>query len=129
MFLIVLWQPEEAVHDEVLEWFINDFAAGMRNPDLLRLRVLKLEQVSMIENGELKEKSTKGMYQYMSIWDFAVEELPWEIMVYLGSSEGWRHYVEGKQLKWQIGQYLVSRVYPDEEGGERTDSPTDKEEV
>jgi hypothetical protein len=127
MFLIVLWQPLDHVHDELIEWFINDFAAGMKNPDLLRLRIMKLQQTSAVEDGELKEKDTKDMYKYMSIWDFAVEELPWEIMVYLGSSEGWRHYVEGGLLQWQIGQYLVNRVYPDEEADERTDTPTDKD--
>jgi hypothetical protein len=119
MMLIVLWQPLPHVHDELIEWFFNVFAPGMVNPDLLRLRIFKLQQTSAVEDGELKEKDIKDMHQYMSIWDFAVEELPWEIMVYLGSSPEWMHYVEGGLLQWQIGQYLVNREYPDEEADER----------
>lgn len=55
------------------------------------------------------------MYQYMTVWEFDCEDLPWEIMVYLGSSEGWRHYVEGGYLQWQMTQYLMNRVYPEDD--------------
>jgi hypothetical protein len=33
-------------------------------------------------------------------------------LVNLASKEGWRKYVEGGQVQWEIGMYVVSRIYP-----------------
>jgi len=99
MFITVLWQPEDAVHDDFVEWFRTDFAPGMlESPELLRTRIFKLQRASLQVGGQLEEKSISEMYQYMTIWEFDCDELPWEILVYLGSSERWRYYVEGGHL-------------------------------
>jgi hypothetical protein len=123
MFIIVLWQPLDAVHDAFVEWFRTEFATGMQSPDLLRLRIFKLQHASMTENGKTEEENTKDVLRYMTVWEFGCEDLPWELMVYLSTSEGWRYYVEGGHLRWQMGQYLVNRIYPDDEGA---DSPAEK---
>ncbi|KAH8711927.1 hypothetical protein GQ44DRAFT_714134 [Phaeosphaeriaceae sp. PMI808] len=124
MFIIVLWQPAAAVHDGFVEWFQTEFAPGMLEcPELLRARILKLQHASVFENGETKEKNTNDMYQYITVWEFECDDLPWEILVYLGSSERWRYYVEGGHLQWQIAQYLVNRIYPE---NTESDSPATK---
>ena len=107
MWMIVLWQPDSEIHDEFLAWFKDEFAPGMlKNPELLRTRIFKLEHVSRIQDQEHKQVDKASRYQYMTFWEFNTEELPWEILVYLGSSEGWRYYVEGGRLSWQMGQFL-----------------------
>lgn len=99
MFITVLWQPVDAVHDDFVDWFRTDFAPGMlESPELLRTRIFKLQHATLLESETLAEKNTSAMYQYMTIWEFDCDDLPWEILVYLGSSERWRYYVEGGHL-------------------------------
>ena len=104
MWMIVLWQPNSEIHDEFLAWFKDEFAPGMlKNPELLRTRIFKLEHVSRIQDQKHKQVDKASRYQYMTFWEFNTEELPWEILVYLGSSEGWRYYVEGGRLVcWKL---------------------------
>ncbi|KAI8931530.1 hypothetical protein NX059_011187 [Plenodomus lindquistii] len=116
MWIVVRWQPVEAVHDQFVEWFTDEFAPGMlQSPELLRLRIFKVDNTSSFKDQEYEEKDSKSIFQYMTFWEFDCDDLPWEILVYLGSSERWRHYVEGGYLNWQIAQYLVNKVYPDDE--------------
>lgn len=99
MWIVVLWQPVEAVHDQFVEWFTDEFAPGMlMSPELLRLRIFKLDNAIQLRDQTYSEQDTSSMFQYMTLWEFDCEELPWEILVYLGSSERWRYYVEGGHL-------------------------------
>lgn len=99
MWIVVLWQPVEAHHDQFVQWFTDEFAPGMlESPELLRLRIFKLENASLIKDQSVEQKSPSDMYQYLTFWEFDCDELPWEILVYLGSSERWRYYVEGGHL-------------------------------
>ncbi|KAF1850364.1 uncharacterized protein K460DRAFT_327147 [Cucurbitaria berberidis CBS 394.84] len=121
MWIVVLWQPAEAVHDEFVKWFTEEFAPGLLEcPELLRTRVFKLENASLVQDQKREQQTLSSMYQYMTFWEFDCDDLPWELLVYLGSSERWRYYVEGNHLKWQIGQFLVNRIYPEEQSA---DSP------
>ncbi|KAI4702661.1 hypothetical protein J4E89_010383 [Alternaria sp. Ai002NY15] len=121
MWVVVLWQPAPEVHDEFVKWFGEEFTPGMlESPGLLRTRIFKLEHASLIQDEKYKQVDKASVYQYMTFWEFDSEELPWEILVYLGSSERWRHYVEGGLLSWQVGQFLVNNIYPDIEDA---DSP------
>jgi hypothetical protein len=115
MFLCVLWQPLDTVHDDFVEWFRGDFVPGMlESAELLRARIFKLQHASILQAGQTETKDTGKMYQYMTIWEFDCDELPWEIMIYLGSSDMWRHYVEGGYLQWQMAQYHVDQIFPEE---------------
>lgn len=99
MWIVVLWQPVDAVHDQFVEWFRDEFAPGMlESPELLRTRIFKLEKASLVKDQLREEQRVESMYQYMTLWEFDCDELPWEILVYLGSSERWRYYVEGGHL-------------------------------
>ena len=99
-----MWQPVEAAHDQFVKWFTDEFAPGMlESPELLRLRVFKLENASLIQDKKVEQKSPGSMYQYLTFWEFDCDELPWEILVYLGSSERWRYYVEGGHLVNFVG--------------------------
>ncbi|KAH8727280.1 hypothetical protein GQ44DRAFT_704781 [Phaeosphaeriaceae sp. PMI808] len=124
MWIVVLWQPIDAVHDDFVEWFRDEFVPGMLESSvLLRTRIFKLENASLVKNQKHEQQNAGSMYQYLTLWEFDCDDLPWEILVYLGSSERWRYYVEGGRLKWQISQYLVNRVYPEDEN---VDSPAAK---
>ncbi|KAF1941719.1 hypothetical protein EJ02DRAFT_404080 [Clathrospora elynae] len=113
MWIVVLWQPALAIHDEFVKWFQTEFTPGLlESPELLRTRIFKLENASLVKDQKHEQVDTESMYQYMTFWEFDCDELPWEILVYLGSSERWRYYIEGGHVKWQIGQYLVNRMYP-----------------
>ncbi|CAG5141878.1 uncharacterized protein ALTATR162_LOCUS1032 [Alternaria atra] len=121
MWIVVLWQPAPEVHDEFVQWFRDEFAPGMvESPELLRARIFKLEHASKIQDQKHEQVDKASVHQYMTFWEFGSEELPWEILIYLGSSERWRYYVEGGHLKWQVGQFLVNNIYPDIEDA---DSP------
>ncbi|CBX96112.1 hypothetical protein LEMA_P110310.1 [Plenodomus lingam JN3] len=115
MWVVVRWQPVDAVHDEFVEWFTEEFAPGMlESPELLRMRLFRVDNTSSFKNQEYEERDLKAVFQYMTFWEFDCDELPWEILVYLGSSERWRYYVEGGYVNWQIAQYLVNKIYPDD---------------
>lgn len=112
MWVVVLWQPVPSVHDEALEWFVSDFIPGMfESPELLRARLFKLEHAANIRGQKHGDVDKESLLQYMTIWEYDAEELPWEVLVYLGSSERWRYYAEGQLLTWEIAQYLVTRNY------------------
>jgi hypothetical protein len=114
MLLTVLWQPVPAKHDDFVSWLSGEFIPNMlESPEVLRTRIFKLQHASVFADGKMETKSTENMYQYMTIWEFETEELPWEIMVFLGSSERWRYYVDGGHLMWQIAQFNVGHVYPE----------------
>ncbi|KAH3964486.1 hypothetical protein HBH92_177680 [Parastagonospora nodorum] len=49
------------------------------------------------------------------------DEVPWDALVYLGTSEKWRMYWEAGQVQWQARAYHVNRFHPEEK---RKDSPT-----
>ncbi len=99
MWIVVLWQPEETMHDEFVSWFSSEFVPGMlESPELLRTRIFKLEHASVTQDQMCKKQDTASMYQYLTLWEFDCDELPWEVLVYLGGSERWRYYVEGGHL-------------------------------
>ncbi|KAL1801207.1 hypothetical protein ACET3X_001549 [Alternaria dauci] len=128
MWMVVLWQPTPGLHDEFLDWFTGEFITGMlKNSELLRTRVFKLEHVSKIQDQTHKQVDKASVYQYMTIWEFDSEELPWEVLVYLGSSEGWRHYVEGGCLNWQMGQFLEYQNLTDDINEHSGSDPLDKQ--
>jgi hypothetical protein len=119
LLIIVLWQPVASVHNDFLKWFQDDFVPGMlESPEVLRTRMFKLQHALLHEDGKTEEKDVDNMYQFMTVWEFSCQEPPWEVMVYLGSSEQWRYYVEGGYLQWQMAQFLVNRLYPDNEDAE-----------
>ncbi|KAG9187175.1 hypothetical protein G6011_05046 [Alternaria panax] len=121
MWVVVLWQPTPEAHDEFVEWFREEFVPGMlETPELLRTRIFKLEHASKIEDQKHEQVDKASVHQYMTFWEFENEELPWELLVYLGSSERWRYYAEGEYLQWQMGQFLVNNIYPEIQGA---DSP------
>lgn len=129
MWAVVLWQPVPEAHDELLDWYVDEFIPGMfESPELLRARIFKLERATNIRGQKHGHVDKESLLQYMTIWEYASDELPWEVLVYLGSSERWRHYVEGHYMvsppwtsrcpnthmslqKWEIAQYLVTRKY------------------
>ncbi|KAH7397219.1 hypothetical protein BKA66DRAFT_408964 [Pyrenochaeta sp. MPI-SDFR-AT-0127] len=116
MWIVVRWQPVEAVHDQFVDWFRDEFAPGMlESPELLRMRIFQLENASTVKDQKHEQQDTSSLYRYLTFWEFDCDELPWEILVYLGSSDRWRYYVEGGHLNWQIRQYLVNRVYPEDD--------------
>ena len=99
MWIVVLWQPLPSIHDEFIEWFRGEFLPGMlESPELLRTRVFKLDHASVVSDRKHATVDKESMYQYMTLWEFDSEELPWEVLIYLGSSERWRYYAEGKLL-------------------------------
>lgn len=99
MWIVVLWQPVEAMHDQFVTWFREEFAPGMLNaPELLRTRIFTLDSASVVQDQKREHQNTTSMYQYLTLWEFNCDDLPWEILVYLGSSERWRFYVEGGHL-------------------------------
>lgn len=99
MWIVVLWQPVDAYHDEFVSWFSKEFAPGMlESPELLRMRIFKLDNASTVKDQKHEQQNTKPMYQYMTFWEFDCDDLPWEILLYLGGSERWRYYVEGGHL-------------------------------
>jgi hypothetical protein len=125
MFMTVLWQPAPDVHDDFVAWLQSEFIPGMlESPELLRTRVFKLQHALLHDEGVTKERNMDKIFQYMTIWEFDCHELPWEIMVYLGSSEGWRYYVEGGLLQWQMGQFLITQSFGDD--GDDAELPAGK---
>ena len=123
MWIVVLWQPEEAVHDQFVEWFKDEFAPGMlESPELLRTRIFKLENASLVQNGRHEQQELSKVYQYLTFWEFDCDDLPWEILVYLGSSERWRYYVEGGHLVGHCRAMLFRRYTDRENRNGRLDS-------
>ncbi|KAE8823943.1 hypothetical protein HRS9139_09125 [Pyrenophora teres f. teres] len=114
MWIVVLWQPLPHIHDEFIDWFRGVFLPGMlESPELLRTRIFKLDHASLVSDRKHSTVDKNTVYQYMTLWEFDSEELPWEVLIYLGSSDRWRYYAEGKLLNWQIGQFLVNKIYPE----------------
>jgi hypothetical protein len=113
MFIVILWQPEDAIHDGFLDWLRTEFMPGvLESPEALRSSIYKLQPESLAQNAGTDTQDTSTMKPYMTIWEFDCEELPWEVLIFLARKEGWRCYVEGGQVQWQIAMYLVDRVYP-----------------
>ena len=101
MMCVVMWEPAAAAHDEIMGWFLNEFIPGMLDSfELLRTRVFKLEHACNIRGQKSEAIDKHSLKQYMTIWEFETEEFPWEILVYLGSSEKWRLYVEDAKMVW-----------------------------
>lgn len=76
MFVVVLWQPAEAVHDEFVEWFCTKFMLGMlESPGLFRCRIFMLQHASILEDEKTGRKDGKEMKQYMTVWDSYCDEL------------------------------------------------------
>jgi hypothetical protein len=118
MVVVILWQPDDATHAGFLDWLRSDFMPGvLESPETLRSSIYKLQHDSPAENATVKAEDTGMMQPYMTMWEFDCDELPWDVLISLGSKEGWRHFVDGGQVQWQVGMYLVNRVYPD--GDER----------
>ncbi|KAF2123553.1 hypothetical protein P153DRAFT_303659 [Dothidotthia symphoricarpi CBS 119687] len=109
LWVVILWQPHDAYHDEFVDFFREDFAPGMlESADLLRIQIFKLEYASRWENQKHQRMDIGQMYQYITIWEFSSNELPWEILVYLGASEEWRYHVEGQHLV-SLREYAVAQ--------------------
>lgn len=110
MWIIVRWQPVDAVHDQFVAWFRDEFAPGLlESPELLRMRIFQLENASAVRDQKHEQQNTSSLYQYLTFWEFDCDDLPWEVLVYLGSSEQWRYYVEGGHLV----SFLAENLYED----------------
>jgi hypothetical protein len=121
MLVVLLWQPEDAVEADFVNWLRTEFMPGvLQSPEGLRSSIYKLQHASTAENVGVKEQNASKIQPYLTFWEFESGELPWDVLVHLASKEGWRKYVEGGQVQWEIGMYLVNRVYPDTE-----ESPAD----
>jgi hypothetical protein len=108
LIITVFWHATDAAHDGFLKWFETDFTPGMlASPELLRARVFKLQHASVYENGQVKEQDVGEMFQYMTIWEIDGDELPWEALLYLGSSERWRYYIEGGHVVSSSGAWCM----------------------
>jgi hypothetical protein len=113
MLVVVLWQPDDVVHADFLEWLRTEFMPGvLQSPEGLRSSIYELQHASLAEKGGVEIQNASKMKPYMTIWEFDCTELPWDVLVNLASKEGWRKYVEGGQVQWEIGMYVVSRIYP-----------------
>ncbi|KAL6710312.1 hypothetical protein ACN47E_009258 [Coniothyrium glycines] len=129
MWIIVLWQPNEDVHDQFVDWFKEEFAPGMLEcPELLRTRIFELENASLVVNNAHEQKDPSKIYRYLTFWEFDCDDLPWEILVYLGSSERWRYYVESGHLSWQIEQYLEHGRDNEDESNSSVSSKADEKD-
>jgi hypothetical protein len=99
MWAVVLWEPIPEVAEEFMTWFIDDFTPGMLDsPELLRTRMFTLEHATNVRGQKCEEADKSSLLKYMTIWEFENEDFPWEILVYLGSSEKWRDYMEGGKV-------------------------------
>ncbi|EMD88694.1 hypothetical protein COCC4DRAFT_60642 [Bipolaris maydis ATCC 48331] len=126
MWATVLWQPKPEVYDEFIEWFTNSFIPGMfDSPELLRARVFTLEHATNIRAQKYETVDKDSLLEFLTIWEFETEEFPWEVLIYLGSSEKWRYYMEGGMVDWEIAQYMVKNNYPgtEEQGDSAIASP------
>jgi hypothetical protein len=93
MMVVILWQPDDAIHEAFVDWLRYDFMTGvLESPETLRSSIYK---------------------PYMTMWEFDCDELPWDVLISLGTKEGWRRFVDGGQVQWQVGMYLMNRVYPE----------------
>lgn len=99
LWTVIVWQPLEKYREEFVTFFNEELAAGtLESRELLRIQIFKLEHASKWEQQKYQNVDSNEMYQYITIWEFSSHELPWEILVYLGSSEEWRYYIEGQHL-------------------------------
>jgi hypothetical protein len=116
MSTVVLWQPDAVVHDGFLDWLRTEYMPGvLESLDGLRSSIYKLQHASTAQNTGVEIQNTSKITSYMTMWEFGCEELPWEVLISLASKERWRLYVEGGQVQWQIGMYLVRKIYPEQE--------------
>ncbi|QRD07399.1 hypothetical protein JI435_132080 [Parastagonospora nodorum SN15] len=121
-FQMAFWQTSEAVRDDFVGWLRDDFFPNMADsPELIRMSIFKLKHASISQNGNTEQKNPENMYQYMGVWELDNDEVPWDALVYLGTSEKWRMYWEAGQVQWQARAYHVNRFHPEEK---RNDSPT-----
>jgi hypothetical protein len=113
MMVVILWQPDDAIHDAFIDWLRYEFMTGvLESPETLRSSIYKLQHGSPAENAAVKKQNPGMMQPYMTMWEFDCDELPWDVLISLGTKEGWRRFVDGGQVQWQVGMYLMNRVYP-----------------
>jgi hypothetical protein len=122
MLIVLFWQPPDAIHDDFLDWLRSEFMPGvLESSEALRSSIYKLQHASVAQNDGVEIQDTSRMKTYMTIWEFDCEDLPWEVLISMASKPGWRNYVEGGQVQWQINMYLVKKIYPDREGASATE--------
>ncbi|KAF1955077.1 hypothetical protein CC80DRAFT_111781 [Byssothecium circinans] len=120
--VVVTWQPKEDTKEEMFNWYFGEFMPElMKDPLIISSVVYKRTHATIFENGAYRPATPDEALDYMTVWESTCEELPWEHLVELGQTEGWRKYLD-EDTQWRIGQYSLNKSYPDTTAGATADT-------
>lgn len=91
----ISFQPSKDSHDDFWRWWRGNLIQElMRSPHFIRCRLYTIANAALLEEGSYRKQPDDEALKYFLLYEFNCEDLPWDILVEVAQSEGWRHYVE-----------------------------------
>jgi hypothetical protein len=131
------WRVSVDQEEEVLKYYNEVVGPTISSsPDVLRFRVFAVDTATVMQGGKYTTKEKDELHTYFTLVELESEEWPWDVVVDLADTDGWKNYFEtqkvvvcrpvslsdrGKLTKtqqWQLSHYLIRRAYPGGNTGE-----------
>jgi hypothetical protein len=93
------WRVSADQEEEVLKYY-NEIVGPTisSSPDVLRFRVFAVDTATILQDGKYTTKEKDELHTYFTLVELESEEWPWDVVVDLADTDGWKNYFETQKV-------------------------------
>ena len=93
------WQIAPDMEDEVIHFYTSVVGPLLTtSPDVLTLRLMKIENAAVWKNGSHDTKDKKELQTFFTFSELATEQWPWDVVMQLSEMEKWKTFFEPQTI-------------------------------
>jgi hypothetical protein len=93
------WRVSADKEEEVLKYYNEVVGPTISSsPDVLRFRVFAIDNATIMQGGKYTTKEKDVLHTYFTLVELESEEWPWDVVVDLADTNGWKNYFETQKV-------------------------------
>jgi hypothetical protein len=93
------WRVTAEKAEEVLKYYNEVVGPTISSsPDVLRFRVFLIDNATIMQGGTYSTKEKDELHTYFTLVELESEEWPWDVVVDLADTQGWKEYFETQKV-------------------------------
>jgi hypothetical protein len=93
------WRVSADKEEEVLKYYNEVVGPTISSsPDVLRFRVFAIDNATVMQGGKYTTKEKDELHPYFTLVELESEEWPWDVVVDLADTDGWKNYFETQNV-------------------------------
>jgi hypothetical protein len=93
------WRVAAEKEEEVLKYYNEVVGPTIASsPDVLRFRVFAIDNATIMQGGTYSTKEKDELHTYFTLVELESEEWPWDVVVDLADTRGWKEYFETQKV-------------------------------